>query len=100
MNRLAWVMMGMWLSAVVLAEPPRLTADANRAEDARAEQLQWQREQQRFGVIDRNGDGYISEQEAQQKERLLESWEKADLNADGRIDQTEFSAFETEEQPQ
>lgn len=76
--------------------PPRFTADANRAEDAKAEQLQWLRERQRFNAIDRDRDGYINEQEAQQRQRLLESWQKADLNADGRIDQSEFSVFETE----
>lgn len=79
------------------AEGPRLSADANSAADMKAQQQVWLEERRRFDAIDADGDGYISEQEANEQRRLLKSWGKADLNSDGKIDQTEFSAFETEE---
>lgn len=86
-----------WIGAAALAEPPQWTADASRAEAVKNEQLQWLRERDRFNAVDRDGDGFISEQEAKSRSRLLESWNKADLNADGKIDQSEFSAFEPDQ---
>lgn len=84
------------LAGIAHTAPPRFTADANSAADMRAEQRQWQQEQRRFAIIDTDGDGFISEQEAQAQRPLLEQWKHADLNSDGKIDQSEFSVFEEE----
>lgn len=87
-------------AAMALAgERPGLHADANSAADMKAEQRQLLNQQQRFKTIDTDADGFISEAEAREHHGLLESWRKADLNSDGKIDQTEFSAFETEGAP-
>ena len=86
-----------YTASAVAAQEPRLRADANSAADMKTQQQMWLDQRRRFNAIDTNRDGYISEQEANKQQRLLKSWGKADLNSDGKIDQTEFSAFETEE---
>ena len=99
MNRpfLFAVGIGICASSVLAADPPSVTADANIATEMKIDKRQRLEQQQRFEAIDTNGDGYISEQEAQAQQRLLDSWGDVDLNSDGKIDQSEFSAFETEE---
>lgn len=47
-----------------------------------------------FGTMDVNRDGYLSKDEASVSSRLTQRWESADTNSDGRIDRSEFSAFE------
>lgn len=86
----------MGATAAAAAQKPELDADASSAADMQAEQRHLLNEQQRFKTIDTDGDGFISEAEAREHHRLLESWKKADLNSDGKIDQSEFSAFETD----
>lgn len=46
-----------------------------------------------FSTLDKDGDGYIALDELDGDTR--DNLAKADANADGRIDQSEFSAFET-----
>lgn len=48
-----------------------------------------------FSSLDKNNDGYISKDEADA--RVKDRWATADINADGKIDQSEFSALETTE---
>lgn len=48
-----------------------------------------------FQSMDKNGDGYISQDEAQGNPSLQEKWNDADLNDDGQLDRSEFSQFET-----
>ncbi len=48
-----------------------------------------------FSKLDTNSDGYISKEEA--RGRLKDQWATADSNADGKIDESEFSALETTE---
>jgi len=43
-------------------------------------------------AIDADGDGYVSRAEAQGHPRLLADFEKADTNADGRLDAAEMNA--------
>lgn len=50
-----------------------------------------------FQDMDRNQDGYLSREEAREHEELSKQWEKADANHDGKLDQSEFSAFEESE---
>ena len=50
--------------------------------------------QDSFKNLDKNQDGYISQQEAKADKKLTEDWSKADSNKDGKIEQSEFSAFE------
>jgi hypothetical protein len=44
-----------------------------------------------FDTLDKNGDGYLSKTEAQDK---VTDYGIADRNADGRLDRSEFSAME------
>ena len=101
MNKLCLAAIGASLctSGVLAAEPPSVTADADEATEMKIEKRQRLEQHRRFDAIDTDGDGYISEQEAQLQQRLLDSWEDVDLNSDGKVDHTEFSAFETEENP-
>lgn len=46
-----------------------------------------------FRALDRNEDGYISPQEAEQHEALATQWDEADQNQDDRLDRAEFAAF-------
>ena len=47
-----------------------------------------------FSTMDKDGDGYISIVEATGNEALLRDWAKFDLDSDGKIELSEFSAFE------
>lgn len=51
-----------------------------------------------FQQLDADGDGYISAREASGKQTLADQWRNVDRNDDGRLDQSEFSAFETQVQ--
>ena len=51
-------------------------------------------QQTRFRNIDGDQDGFISRTEAENHQRLMSNWGRADANADGKLDATEFSAFE------
>jgi len=59
-----------------------------------AELAQAPEKQLSFRDLDSNNNGYISPQEAQSDPRLHTNFSQADKNADNRIDQSEFSAFE------
>lgn len=48
-----------------------------------------------FQTMDKNGDGYISQDEAQGNSSLQTKWNDADLNDDGQLDRAEFSQFES-----
>lgn len=48
-----------------------------------------------FKRLDQDGDGQISQQEAQAESTLSDRWSNLDENADGRLDSQEFSAFES-----
>ena len=50
-----------------------------------------------FNQFDTDGDGYISKQEASQREDLQKNWEQADKDNDNKLDVSEFSAFESRE---
>ncbi len=50
-----------------------------------------------FSSLDQDQDGYISEQEAQSSNALLEVWAASDTNQDGQLDTVEFSAIEIAE---
>lgn len=47
-----------------------------------------------FEALDVNRDGYVSKEEAADEQGLSSTWDEADRNRDGRLDQSEFSAFE------
>lgn len=49
--------------------------------------------QNRFYRLDTDADGYLSRQEADQE--IGSHWSRADQDADGKVDEAEFSAFET-----
>ena len=48
-----------------------------------------------FNTIDTNLDGYISSQEAEANGKLNTQWKKLDMDNNGKLDKSEFSAFET-----
>ncbi len=50
-----------------------------------------------FQSMDRNKDGYLSREEASEHEELALKWDEADTNHDGKLDESEFSAFEDSE---
>ncbi|MGD8570019.1 MAG: hypothetical protein PVJ39_18170 [Gammaproteobacteria bacterium] len=48
----------------------------------------------KFNQLDKDGDGYISIQEATGENQLLKQWVEVDKNTDGQLEAAEFSAFE------
>ena len=51
--------------------------------------------QDSFNKLDADKDGYISQQEAKGNKKLIEQWDVVDADADGQLEMSEFSAFET-----
>lgn len=51
-----------------------------------------------FESLDTDGDGYISAEESADYKELNANWDRADANQDGKLDISEFSAFEHEGQ--
>lgn len=47
-----------------------------------------------FDDLDVNSDGYISKDEAMAQKSIERNWTKADKDKNGRLDISEFSAFE------
>jgi EF hand len=47
-----------------------------------------------FESLDKDGNGYISSQEAAARPELAKNWSTIDKNSDNQLDITEFSAFE------
>lgn len=52
-----------------------------------------------FNKLDTNQDGYISQDEAKADTQLSKNWSDADLNKDGKVEESEFSAFEISMEP-
>ena len=50
-----------------------------------------------FEDIDRDQDGYISRKESEEHERLHGAWDTVDTDRDGKINESEFSAFEDDD---
>lgn len=50
-----------------------------------------------FQDVDRNKDGFISREEAKEHEDLDTNWDTADTDRDGKLSESEFSAFEDRE---
>lgn len=50
--------------------------------------------QKMFNKLDTNHDGYISREEARSDRQLSQDWDSADTNQDGKLEESEFSAFE------
>jgi hypothetical protein len=50
----------------------------------------------KFENVDGNADGYISQSEAQVRKDLQDNWKTIDKDSDGKLDISEFSAFEGE----
>lgn len=55
--------------------------------------------QEKFNKLDTNQDGYISQDEAKADSHLSQNWNAADPNNNGKINESEFSAFEEEMEP-
>lgn len=55
-----------------------------------------QSSEERFQSLDKDGNGYISHDEAQNRHRVFWYYQRADQNSDGAVDSSEFSAFEEE----
>ncbi len=64
-------------------------------EKTRLAAMRGQPEQTSFAALDRDGNGYISREEAAAAAGLLHYWGRVDTNGDGRLDRAEFSAYET-----
>jgi hypothetical protein len=47
-----------------------------------------------FSKLDKDKNGYISQQEAKSNKDLIEQWDTADADSDGQLEMSEFSAFE------
>lgn len=47
-----------------------------------------------FNALDHDGDGYISRSEATGRSDLREHWATVDSDKDGKLTESEFSAFE------
>lgn len=55
--------------------------------------------QEKFISLDVNQDGYISRGEAMVDKNLSNHWVRVDINEDGKLEESEFSAFEEEMAP-
>ena len=55
--------------------------------------------QEKFKSLDTNHDGYISQTEAKADSLLSQDWSRADVNKNGKIEESEFSAFEESMEP-
>ncbi len=53
-----------------------------------------------FDELDADSSGYISREEAQTSDPLINNWQSADKDANDQIDQSEFSAFEDQQKSQ
>lgn len=53
-------------------------------------------DQQAYSKLDTNGDGKISQQEAQQNPQLAAKFSSLDKNSDNMIEEGEFARFEVE----
>jgi ATP-dependent helicase YprA (DUF1998 family) len=51
--------------------------------------------EQRFAALDHNGDGYITQEEAQASPRLAQYWKKQGLGDQGRMDRSAFLKYES-----
>lgn len=51
-------------------------------------------ESAQFMLLDADGNGMISSEEAKNDARLTEDWQAVDANQDGQLERAEFSAFE------
>ncbi len=47
-----------------------------------------------FENLDSDGNGFISQQEADTSDPLINNWQVVDIDSDGQLNQAEFSAFE------
>lgn len=47
-----------------------------------------------FGKLDKDGDGILSRSEGKRNKEVAKSWNKLDVNKDGKLDAMEFSQFE------
>lgn len=47
-----------------------------------------------FTQLDADGNGMISSEEASVDPKLMQDWDKADVNKDGQLERAEFSALE------
>jgi Ca2+-binding EF-hand superfamily protein len=48
-----------------------------------------------FNDVDSNGDGYLNKAEAIERGDLARQWSKIDKDQDGKIDLSEFTAYES-----
>ena len=48
----------------------------------------------RFAELDKDGDGYLSKEEAEASPELAGYWEQNDLEADAKMDRADFAQFE------
>jgi hypothetical protein len=55
---------------------------------------------EKFNRLDTNQDGYVSTEEATGNKDMLSKWTDIDKNSDGKLEYSEFSAFETMEMQQ
>lgn len=56
-----------------------------------------EKEQQNFSAMDKDGNGSLSEMEAQADPKLTEHWDDVDSDSDKAISESEFSKFEAKE---
>ena len=90
-------------SAIVIAGGLLATsALANTGNEAGMKEHGQKGETVSFEKVDANGDGYISEQELKDSGAFQVDHATLDVDSDGRVDQTEFAAFEqvTDQQQQ
>jgi Ca2+-binding EF-hand superfamily protein len=52
---------------------------------------------EKFKELDKDGNGYISQEEAQGDKKLVQQFDKVDADTDGQLEMSEFAAFESGE---
>ncbi len=91
-HRLATAVFAASMVSLACAEPGQGAADAMEGAASQGEAAA-----PAFNELDKDQDGYISAVEATGDSVLMDKWNAVDVNADRKIDRSEFSKFETKE---
>lgn len=82
----------LFVASTAYAEPQTEAADVPKTQHQ--EEVTREVQSERFGMLDEDGDGAISQQEGQADTTLVKNWQAYDLDHDQKLNVEEFAAFE------